>query len=150
MVDDAKRLVVPTVMLPKGFPSNEGNEIYFLYGSRVPHLYILSAQDFRYTDMKRMRTGNVYSGRVMQYRHDDIVSHQKITDDLVQLNDGRLDWSLLVKQHNILYKNKNLKTTLDSDTGGFLTFDEQGTIGVSSGSLQHLVEQLRASPVYHA
>lgn len=93
-----KRRIAPTFMLPEEFPNQEVKDIFVVYRGGLHNVHIVSAQEFAYTGMSIASGRGQNKGTQVTYRIDNVADSILALDDLAQLNDGFVDWTMVLEQ----------------------------------------------------
>jgi len=93
-----KRRIAPTFMLPDEFPNLEVRDIYVVLRGGLHNVKVTSAQEFVYNDYVFGRAIGDTKGTSKTFRVDDVSLIDHLLGELVERNDGVVDYSMVLEQ----------------------------------------------------
>ena len=138
-MDNDQRRIAPTFMLPEEF---EANDIYVVLRGGLNNVVITSAREFKYQNYCFGQSVRVENGKVKTFRVDDVsVVVDRVLSDLVEKNNGVVDWTMVLEQGQKAYRDLKEQIQGPNRVGGketILILGKQGEIYLPKKNINKL------------
>jgi len=126
-----KRRIAPTFMLPGEFPNPAVNDIYVVFIGGVNNVHITSSHDFNHLDYLLGKPVGNSKNNSVTFGVRDFSLIDRLLNELVERNNGYVDWTMVVQQGQRAYS--NLRRYLQDHRGvgdieAILRFTKEGDI----------------------
>ena len=125
-----RRRIAPTFMLPSEFPDPDVRDIYVVLRGGIDNVCVTSAQEFKCPgDLFYLFPNSLtYEGTLRCYRTDDNSLIEPLLRQLVERNNGFVDWTMVLDQGQAAYCALKEQLAGKKCMGAILRFTNEGEL----------------------